>query len=1408
VTGVQTCALPILPIDAVPDITNNQVQVVTVSSSLAPQEVEQFITYPIEVATANIPNVIEIRSISRFGLSVVTIVFEDWVPMLEARQFVKEQIDLAAGEIPDGLGTPELMPITTGLGEIYQYVLEVEPGYEDRYDAMDLRTIQDWIVKRQLAGIPGIIEVSSFGGYLKQYEVALDPMLLQSYDVAIFEVFEALAKNNQNTGGSYIEKTPNAFYIRTEGVVQNIADIENIVVGNRNGIPVLVKDVGTVQLGAPKRFGAMTMDGKGEVVGGITLMLKGANSSEAIANVHERIEQVKTSLPEGVKLEPYLDRSVLVGKTIETVQKNLLEGGAIVILVLVLLLGNFRAGLVVASVIPLAMLFALIMMNNFGVSANLMSLGAIDFGIVVDGAVIVVEGVLHAIFAYHVGKTLTQQEMDNVVIDASAKLFRSAVFGVFIILIVFIPIMTLTGIEGKMFRPMAMTFSFAVLGALILSLTYVPMMTAWVLPKEISDKQTISDRIIKFLQNAYRPVIKFALRLPYLILGIATALLVGAILLFRTLGAEFIPTLEEGDLAMQMTIQPGSSLTESINTSTKAERILLANFPEIKHVVSKIGTAEVPTDPMAIEDADIMIILKEKDEWVSASNREELVEKMKKKLEVIAGAAFEFTQPIQLRFNELMTGAKTDIAVKIFGENVDELKRLADQAALLMQDIPGAGDVRVEQTDGLPQLMVEYNRQKIAEYGLNIEDLNTLVRTAYAGETAGVVFENERKFDLVVRLQEESRNDLDLSHLFVHLDNGSVIPLSEVAAATYTEGPMQISRESARRRITIGINVRNRDIASLVADVQQTLETQLTMPPGYNIQYGGQFENLEQAQQRLLVAVPVALALIFVLLYFTFGKLKYAVMIFTAVPMSAIGGILALWLRGMPFSISAGVGFIALFGVAVLNGIVLISHFNRMRYEEDKTDIKQIVIEGGLVRMRPVIMTATVAALGFLPMALSTSNGAEVQKPLATVVIGGLITATLLTLVVLPVLYYLVNRNFKPPKTSLVAGATVLLLLAGTTLHAQQTLPLDSAINNAIREHPALQNANLQIRAAELGIDGARQIPATNFNLSVGQLDGRLVDFNLNASQSLGNLAADKQRKEVARANVALSESERTLRTRQISFKVQQYWYNWIYQNERVDLLEQQQALYETVVERADLQLRAGEINRLDKTLVNNQLLQTTKALTSAQTNAQRAYTQLRQAAFLSEDYEPPRDTFEALPLPITEQVNTALTTPFQRQISVAQAKTTLQEKQIAPQFSFGYFLLSLRPRFPLHGVTAGVSLPIFNKPQRARIEQTRVQEMIAQNDLQLANLELERQRELAREQAFLLQNQLNTSGEALRVQAQTLRELAEAQLRNGEIDYFRYVQSLEAALQNELDYLDLVQQYNQAVLELEYLTE
>ncbi|MEZ4987685.1 MAG: CusA/CzcA family heavy metal efflux RND transporter [Saprospiraceae bacterium] len=1396
-----------LPIDAVPDITNNQVQVVTVSGSLAPQEVEQFITYPVEIAVANIPNVTEIRSISRYGLSVVTIVFKDHVPILEARQFVKEQISLAAGEIPAGMGVPELMPITTGLGEIYQYVLQVMPGYEDRYDAMELRTIQDWIVKRQLAGTPGIIEISSFGGLLKQYEVALDPMLLQSMDVTVAEVFDALAKNNQNTGGSYIEKQTNAYYIRTEGLVRSIEDIEQIPITTHQGVPVLIHHVGKVRFGSPKRFGAMTMDGKGEAVGGITLMLKGGNSSEAIKNVHERIALVEKSLPEGVALYPYLDRSVLVGKAIDTVKKNLLEGGLIVVFVLVLLLGDLRAGLIVASVIPLAMLFTIILMNYFGVSANLMSLGAIDFGIVVDGAVIVVEGVMHGLFTYYVGRTLSQAEMDDMIVTSSAKLFRSAVFGVFIILVVFVPIMTLTGIEGKMFRPMAMTFSFAVSGALLLSLTYVPAVSALVLPKTIKSHTSFADKIVGVLRKIYQPSLELALRRPGWILGSALVVLIGATLLFRTLGAVFIPTLEEGDLAMQMAVQPGSSLQESVKTSTKAEKILLDNFPEIKHVVSKIGTAEVPTDPMAIEDADIMIILKEKHEWTSATTREELVEKMKEKLSDIAGASFEFTQPIQLRFNELMTGAKTDIAVKIFGEDTEMLKELADKAASLIVNISGAADVKVEQTDGLPQLMVQFNRSKIAQYGLNIEDVNTLVRTAFAGETAGVVFENERKFDLVVRLNTAARDAFDLDELFVHLPDNASIPLSELASVQYTEGPMQISREAAQRRINVGINVRNRDIASLVADIEQTLQAQLHLPAGYSIRYGGEFENLQKASQRLAIAVPVALLLIFALLYFTFGKVKYALMIFTAVPLSAIGGVLALWLRGMPFSISAGVGFIALFGVAVLNGIVLISHFNRMRMEDGYTDIRQVVVEGSLTRLRPVVMTATVAALGFLPMALSSSNGAEVQRPLATVVIGGLITATLLTLILLPVLYYLTNKKLSKPAASV---ATCLLIGLSFTYSPSQAqtpvLTMEAAVANVRANHPAWQQAERYEQLATIGMQAAVERPPLDINLQGGQINSPLFDYNLSIVQGLGNRAANHARKDWYASLKNLSSAQKIRLQHQLIYQVQQDWLSWYYAVRQAAPLATQASQYQQALDRAKVQWQAGEIDRLAYDLVASRLTQVQNQWALAQQQVVDAARALSQSAWLEGAFTIPDEVpdiawnMATTPLPL-------LTTENEQARRVAEGEVALAQAALKPTFSVGYFLQSIRPDYTFQGGLLGVSIPVFQQAQKAQIEQAEHKVLIASRQLQWQEQAVSKEYQFARSQWETLLNQWEQQYPALVAQAASIRMVAMQQLQQGEVDYFHYLVAMDTALQNELAAIDLAHRYQQALLRVTYFS-
>ncbi|MBN9285477.1 MULTISPECIES: CusA/CzcA family heavy metal efflux RND transporter [unclassified Flavobacterium] len=993
-----------LPIDALPDITNNQVQIITSSPTLATQEVEQFITYPIEQSVKPIPKIVELRSISRFGLSVVTVVFEEDVDIYWARAQISERIKEAENAIPKGVGTPEMAPVSTGLGEIYQYVVFPEKGYENKYDATQLRTIQDWIIKPQLIGTKGVAEVNTLGGYLKQYEIAVQPDKLKSMNTTISEIFDALEVNNENTGGAYIDKKPYAYFIRGIGMVNGIDDINKIVVKNQNGIPILIRDVAKVQIGSSIRYGAVTKDGKGEEVSGMVMMLKGENSGQVVTRVKEKMEQIKKSLPKGVSIEPFMDRTKLVNKAISTVEKNLIEGALIVIFILVLLLGNWRAGLVVASVIPLSLLFAISMMRLFGVSGNLMSLGAIDFGLIVDGAVIIVEAIIHRLQVSNKGK-LTTKQMNEEVFEAASKIRSSAAFGEIIILIVYLPILALVGIEGKMFGPMAQTVSFAILGAFILSLTYVPMMSSLALKKETGHKKNISDRIITGLYNFYAPLLEKALRVKGAIIAVAIGLFAAALFVFNSLGGEFIPTLDEGDIATHLIIASGSSLSQEIEATTKAEQILKAKFPEVKMIVTKIGSAEIPTDPMPIEAGDMIILLKDKSEWTSAKTKEELMQQMEKALEDIPGATTEFSQPIQMRFNELMTGVRSDVAIKIFGDDIEMLVSKGDEVMQLINGISGVSDAKLERVAGLPQITVRYNKDKLALYGLKIGDLNKVIRMGFAGEAAGLVYEGEKRFDLVVRLDSDSRQDIsNLKALFITLPSGNQIPLEQVADINFEDGPMQISREDGKRRIVVGFNVRGADVKSVVEKIQAKLDAQLKLPDGYFVTYGGQFENLIDANKRLAIAVPVALALIFVLLYFTFKSVKQSILIFTAIPLSAIGGVFALWLRDMPFSISAGVGFIALFGVAVLNGIVLIGYFNQLK-AEGMHNVYDRIKEGTKVRLRPVIMTASVASLGFLPMAISSSAGAEVQKPLATVVIGGLITATLLTLIVLPILY-------------------------------------------------------------------------------------------------------------------------------------------------------------------------------------------------------------------------------------------------------------------------------------------------------------------------------------------------------------------------------------------------------------------
>src|SRR5574344_1733820 len=1170
-------AMLTLPVDAVPDITNNQVQVVTVSPTLAPQEVEQLSTMPVEIAMRNIMNVQKIRSVSRFGLSVVTVVFKEKVPVLDARQLVNEQIQTVAGDIPSELGQPELMPITTGLGEIYQYVLKVDPKYRSQYNPMELRVIQDWIVKRQLSGIPGIVEINSFGGYLKQYEVAVDPDALFAMNITISDVFDALSKNNQNTGGSYIEKTNHAYYIRSEGMITDINDIGKIVITNRNGIPIHINDVASVHLGAPKRFGAMTMDGKGECVGGIAMMLKGANANVVTAELSKRVEKVQKLLPAGVHIEPYLNRSELVKRNITTVIHNLIEGAIIVLLVLIIFLGDIRAGAIVASVIPLALLFAFILMRIFGVTANLMSLGAVDFGIVVDGSIVILEGILAHIYGKDfIGKKFTQDQMDTEVEKGASAVTRSATFAVFIILIVFFPILTLSGIEGKYFTPMAKTLIFCIIGALLLSLTYVPMMASLVLKKEKKNKRTFSDRFFAWLNVKYQATLNTCMskKWKWPTVFIAIGALIISLFIFGKLGAEFIPTLDEGDFAMQMTLPAGSSLTESIRLTNEAEAILTKKFPEVKHVVAKIGTAEVPTDPMAVEDADIMIIMKPFKQWKSAKSRPEMVEKMKEALKPMENKAeITFSQPIQLRFNELMTGSKADIAVKIYGEDTKELAIKAKEAAKLIEkNVKGASDVSVEQTMGLPQLIVKYDRDKIAQYGVNIEDLNTIIRSAYAGEVSGAVFENERKFDLVVRLDQKKLADFDLNRLFVRTADGSQVPITEFADVELVSGPLQINRDETKRRIAIGVNVRNADVQQVVSDIQKVLDKNIKLTPGYYFEYGGQFENLQKAIHTLLVVVPVALLLIMLLLFFAFKNITYTLMVFSTVPLSLIGGILALWIRGLPFSISAGVGFIALFGVAVLNGILMINHFNEIRNRSMyHLSTNRIIKEGTPQLLRPICLTGLVAALGFVPMAIATSAGAEVQRPLATVVIGGLIISTILTLIILPLFYNVVHSFFawaRPGKKFHIPFFAIipLLLLIPAAMSAQQTstvkeiqvasgkemqvnptgreaITLEQAIQLAHQNSPRLKSAALAIEQAKASRGEILEATPTTFKYQWGQINSDdKKDRQINVEQSLGSLFTPFYKNTLVNKQVSTNTYYKQMVEKEVTAEVKRAW--------------------------------------------------------------------------------------------------------------------------------------------------------------------------------------------------------------------------------------------------------------------------
>ncbi len=1425
--GYGTYQFTKLPIDAVPDITNNQVQVITIAPSFGATDIERLITFPIEQANNNIAGLKEIRSFSRFGLSLVTIVFDDETNVYWARQQVSERLQKVQAIIPQGIGIPELGPISTGLGEIYQYVVRPKAGYESKFNETDLRTIQDWIVRRQLLGVQGVAEVSSFGGKLKQYSIEVDPAKLQSYQITINDVFKALENNNQNTGGAYIEKGPTVLYIRTEGLLGSIEDIQNISIKQLNGgSPLFIRDVADIKIGFATRYGAMCYNDQGEVSGAIVMMLKGANSSEVIKNVKTRIAQIQKTLPEGIIIEPFLDRTKMVNNAISTVEKNLLEGALIVVFVLVLFLGNLRAGFLVASVIPLSMLFAVIMMNLFGVSGNLMSLGALDFGLIVDGAVIIVEAVMHRLghskqFA-HINK-LNQAEMDAEVNNSASKMMNSAVFGQIIILVVYLPIFTLQGIEGKMFKPMAQTVAFALLGAFILSLTYIPMMSAFFLSKKIKHQPNISDKWMGKLERVYQTILNKVINYPKSVLGSVVGLFVVAIFVLTTLGAEFIPALEEGDFAVDTRVLTGSSLNTTILNTQKAAHILKTQFPEVEKVITKIGSGEVPTDPMPIEASDMMVILKPKEQWTSAKTFDELSEKMGEALQAIPGLTAGFQYPVQMRFNELMTGARQDVVCKIFGEDLDTLAFYANKLGLIVNSVDGAKNLYVEAVIGMPQILIQYNRNTIAQYGLNITDINKVVNTAFAGQTTGMLFEGEKRFDVVVRIGGEQKKDLkDIQGLLIPTPQGTQIPLSQLANVEIKEGPNQIQREDAKRRIVVGFNVRGRDVQSIVEELQQKVDKQLKFPAGYYVTYGGAFENLHAAKNRLLIAVPVSLLLIFIFLYFAFNSLKQGLLIYSAIPLSAIGGILSLAARGMPFSISAGVGFIALFGVAVLNGIVLIAEFNLLK-SEGITDIRRIVLMGTKVRLRPVLMTAFVASLGFLPMAISDGAGAEVQRPLATVVIGGLLLATFLTLFVLPVLY-MIFENDKNKKNKLMKQEVTLLIFCmamgwNFDANAQKPISLQAAIDTALHNNLLVKNEQLKAQYQEALVSSSSNLPQTNFLAEVGQINSIYTDSKFTLSQSFSFPTVYSKQKSVLQEEWKSSVLNVAVKVALLRKNLTQLFYAIAWLEQKSLLLQHTDSLFRAFYEKATQRLLKGESNILEKASAETQLGQI--GIQKNQLKQELDILHLEFQLLLNSNtlYKPlinkNKMDYNGIKDTALLRDHPGLKLILQQQ-QLAEAQIGLEKSKLLPDLSVAYNNTSIKgtgadnvqygadKRFS--AVQVGVGIPIFAKSQQSRIASAKINKQLAESNyaMGLQNIET-----AYRSADIKYRDQLQTvrffEQTALK-NADLVSSTANQQLAAGSVNYLEWVLLINQSTQVKSDYLDAVKNLNQAIIEMNYI--
>ena len=1405
-----------LPIDAVPDITNNQVLIITSVPSAGAPDVERLITVPIEQATRNVPGIVEQRSFSRFGLSLVTLVFNDDIDIYWARQQVSERLITVKSQMPEGMGIPELGPLTTGLGEVYQYVVRPKKGYEGRYSLTELRTMQDWIVRKQLLGTPGVADVSSFGGAVKQFEVSVNPELLKQYDLSVNDIYTALNDNNQNAGGAYIEHGPGVLFIRTEGMVDSMDQIASIPVKMLpNGIPLLVRDVAQVKLGEATKFGATAYNADGEVAGAVVMMLKGENSKQVIDDIKTKIATIQETMPEGVVIEPFLDRTKMVDNAIGTVSKNLLEGALIVIFVLILFLGNLRAGLVVASVIPLSMLFAFILMHLFGVSGNLMSLGALDFGLLVDGAVIIVEAVLHQL--YHSSKKgaqnqLNKQEMNSIVGQVSNKMMGAAAFGQIIILIVYLPILSLTGIEGKMFKPMAQTVSFALIGAFILSITYVPMMSAWVLNRNRIQKETLTDRYMQKLEAFYEPLLMKALSMPKKIVGLTIAVFVGALILLTTLGGEFIPKLEEGDFAVDTRMLSGSSLNTTLDATQKASKLLLDRFPEIEKIVTKIGAGEIPTDPMSMEASDLMIILKDKKDWVSAKTFDQLADTMGKVMSQVPGITSGFQYPVQMRFNELMTGSRQDVSCKIFGENLDSLAKYAALMGNLIKEVDGAKDLYTETVTGISQVVVHFNRTAIARYGANIKEVNQVIQSAYAGGVAGKVFEGDRRFDLVVRLNSVQKKDWQqIKNLMVTVGNGKQVPLYELADVRIEEGPYQIQREDAARRIVVGFNVRGKDVKTVVTEVQDKVKKSIQFPPGYYVVYGGQFENLEHAVSRLQVAVPVALLLILVMLFFAFNNIKHCLLIFSAIPFSAIGGVFALWLRGMPFSISAGVGFIALFGVAVLNGIVLLTEMNKLALEPNRT-ILDIIVTATKTRLRPILITASVASLGFIPMAMSSGAGAEVQKPLATVVIGGLLSATLLTLFVLPIFYQLFEK-----KRIGQATITILLLMGGfsATSAQAQNLPAKKNLQQVI-EQALLVSPTLKTTLAQQAYYNA--LTKSNFDPAKLTLRGELghVNSSLNDSKYSAEQVFDLPQVYQAQKNLYSSISQTygyqmILDQNFLKHAVGQLYVQLQFQVAKGKLLKSLDSVYTKQLAVVDARFKSGQDNGLEQVNMQNWVSMHQQSIIKNQAEIlaiQKQFTILTQ----SPNHILPDDVmiFEPKLIDTAITANHPLNQFWQQRLQSALEETNVAKSKILPQVAMGYtnqsFRMSPGDQARFNSVTVGLNIPLFRSGLKQKVKASQVNETVMQLEKEKAVFDLNLQIQKAWSSYQQTLDLYQHIQKLMLPNASKIAAMANASFKEGQISYIEWSNAMTQAQQIELQALESLELFNLNQSTLYYL--